>query len=275
MWRRVKKWFKDHFWDTKSERSREIGTLKKLMKNGMTSSQTIKFVEDCAAFMDRFTRLESILRDMDTELPGVADHNYVDIALLPEIKKVLSIRYDQEISEAEWTNLRQVILAAFLRWRKDMDLSLAVFVPELTCVYRSLDTLDYPATLFWCCKCSDLGLTRAVTYVDMISHRCCNEPFDFDSTSCRFSYSYSDYHQAAVFYFWYNPWSYHCLKFHSGSYLVVDSVVTRGEHGCRASRGHIDSLRTQFKCIACTKNAPWPTADWPDVVQHVLTHSSL
>ena len=107
----------------------------------------IKFVEDCPAFMDRFTRLESILRDMDTELPGVVDHNYVDIVLLPEVEKVLSVRYDQGIPDAQWANLCQIIPDAFPEWRRIADVELSDTSPVLARVFRNLDTLAYPATV--------------------------------------------------------------------------------------------------------------------------------
>ena len=225
----------------------------------------IKFVEDCAAFMDRFTRLESILRDMDTELPGVADHNYVDIALLPEVEQVLSVRYNQEISEAQWANLRQVIPAAFLRWRHIVDVELADEFPALARVFEVFETLDHPTTLFRCLKCSTPETSRAVAYADLISHGCCNEPFDFDSTSRRYPRSASGYYNAAVFHFRYHPWSYDRLVFHTwGSSLVKRSMTLWGVDPYKASGA--ESMDFLFDCLTCDTTEPILSMDWRTMV---------
>ncbi|ETW81190.1 hypothetical protein HETIRDRAFT_427952 [Heterobasidion irregulare TC 32-1] len=85
----------------------------------------IEYLEDYAqrtALYKRFRSLGGLLLSMETKFPVVRCHEtYIDIALLPEVKKVLHIHYKREISKPEWKKLRRVIPAAFSRWRRTVD----------------------------------------------------------------------------------------------------------------------------------------------------------
>lgn len=234
--------------------------------------QIIEFMKSFTAFTDRFVQLASMLREMDSSLPGLADHNYIDIALLSPVSRVLSVPYDQEISESDWTHLRQVVPVAFGHWRHGVDSGLSIIIPELAYVFRQFETLDHPTTLFRCCKCSDSEMSPVVAYADMISHGCCNKPFHLDRTPRQFPVSGVSYYNAAVFHFQNYPWSDTYLKLHTRGWNLGKSIMIHlGAHPYMASREQIDSLGTQFACVDCGETEPTSTMNWPNMVSIQFT----
>ena len=227
-----------------------------------------------AALDKRFISLAELLFGMESEFPDVRCHNnHIDIALLPEIKRVLDVRYEREISELEWDNLRKVIPVAFIRWRRTVDSKLAKSYPALAPVFKQFGTLDHPATVFACRQPACNEISRSVAYAELSSHACCNERTREYETLV--SFEGSVYKYAAMHYFQHEPWSARTLTIHGGSDKVKDIMRACGADPNRTSWDKMDNKNIRLHCATCGESeVRGVTMGWRTAVSIKLISSS-
>lgn len=211
----------------------------------------------------RFRSLGELLLSMvETEFPVVRCHEtYIDIVLLPEVKKVLHVHYKREISNPEWKKLRRVIPAAFSRWRRTVDSQLTKSFAELAPVFKKSRTLDHPATVFGCkeplCRKTSCG----VAYADLISHPCCHTPHSLAKVSA--SFGGSVYNHAAQSHFGCWPWSANTLTTHEASDKVGVVMAACGADPNTTSWKQMDEQDVRLSCKRCYERGismGWRTA---------------
>ena len=186
---------------------------------------------------------------------------YIDIALLPEIKKVLDVRYKREISKPEWKKLRRVIPAAFSRWGRTVDSQVTKPFPELDPVFKKFRTLDHPATVFGCQEPLCKKTSRSVAYADLISHPRCHRPHSVAKFPA--SFGGSVYNHAAQSHFGCWPWSADTLTTHEASDKVKAVMAACGADPNSTSWKKMDEKDVRLGCKRCYERGismSWRTA---------------
>ncbi|THH06437.1 hypothetical protein EW146_g9611 [Bondarzewia mesenterica] len=220
----------------------------------------------------RLKQLISLLDDVMQNLPDIASNNYIDIILLPEVRKMVDAPGNDALTTVALTKLRKTLPSLWTHWQEMTASKLAHSFEVIRPIFEKIKTLDHPAVIFFCSSCFD---QPPLTFPGLFKHRCLNRRVKHSAKwNPTMKAKISLYEFTAKVVCERAPWSCKDLELHRAAERVKDMMTVCGVDPDTTTWADMARRDVRVCCLTCEKKGRDSLMNWRMAVEHAV-HSHV
>ncbi|KAI0065498.1 hypothetical protein BV25DRAFT_1821919 [Artomyces pyxidatus] len=213
-------------------------------------------------------RCSSFVRTLNKwalKVPGMADHHFIDLLHLPDVRRIIDAPGDAtSISDEDMNTIQARLPEWWAAWLKTLDGRLVQLSPALQVTYDAQQTINHPEAIFVCRKCKTY-----LSHPSVLFHSHNNGPYKAMYTGPTTEICGDVYEHATRETCLHLPWSHEALQAADRVDRIMNIMSVCGVDPNTQSLEDMPSLDSvRLECVSCAGTVRGAVMNWQSAIRH-------